>query len=271
MAILVAGGTKGIGRAIAKAFAEQAGDVFLGYHGDDAAAAAAAEAVSQAGGRPHLVKADAGTPEGCAAMAEAARAVAGHLDQVVHCAVDAYASTALAADPARFARAVTTNGTSLLFLVQAVLPLLASGSTVFYLTSRGGRIVVPNYAAVGVAKALAESLMRYLAVELAPRGVRINAIAPAIVETDAVQDIVRRGGWRHRSSRRQPQSVWARGQGRGLHQPHALARLASRRIHSGAGHLRQRRRESERLISRHRRSISVALAIPPDSHIVCKP
>ena len=116
--------------------------MFLGYHGDDAAAAAAAEAVSQAGGRPHLVKADAGTPEGCAAMAEAARALAGRLDQVVHCVVDAYASTALAADPARFARAVTTNGTSLLFLVQAVLPLLASGSTVFYLTSRGGRIVV---------------------------------------------------------------------------------------------------------------------------------
>jgi enoyl-[acyl-carrier protein] reductase III len=189
MAILVAGGTKGIGLAIAKAFAKDAGDVFLGYHADAAAADMAAEAVAEAGGRPHLVKADAGTPEGCAAMAEAARMVTGRLDQVVHCAVDAYASAALSADPARFARAVTTNGTSLLFLVQAVLPLLSRGSTVFYLTSRGGRIVVPNYAAVGVAKALAESLLRYLAVELAPRGVRINAIAPAIVDTDAVRTL----------------------------------------------------------------------------------
>ena len=125
MAILVAGGTKGIGLAVAKAFAREAGDVFLAYHGDDAAAAsAAAEAVVDAGGRPHLIKADAGTPEGCAAMAEAVRPVVGRLDQVVHCAVDAYRSTALAADPARFARAVTTNGTSLLFLVQAALPLL---------------------------------------------------------------------------------------------------------------------------------------------------
>jgi NAD(P)-dependent dehydrogenase (short-subunit alcohol dehydrogenase family) len=61
------------------------------------------------------------------------------------------------------------------------------GSSVFYLTSRGGRMVVQNYAAVGVGKALAESLMRYLAVELAPRGIRINAIAPSIVETDAVR------------------------------------------------------------------------------------
>jgi enoyl-[acyl-carrier-protein] reductase (NADH) len=49
-------------------------------------------------------------------------------------------------DPARFTRAVITNGASLLFLVQAVLPLLARGSTVFFLTSRGGRVVVPNYA-----------------------------------------------------------------------------------------------------------------------------
>lgn len=187
MTILVAAGTKGIGLAIAKAFAADAGDVILAYHSDEAAALAASETVKQAGGRPRLVKADAGTPDGCAAMAAAAARVADRLDQVVHCVVDPYASSALAADPARFARAITTNGTSLLFLVQAALPLLHRGSSVTYLTSRGGRIVVPNYAAVGVAKALAESLMRYLAVELAPRGVRINAVAPAIVETDAVR------------------------------------------------------------------------------------
>jgi enoyl-[acyl-carrier protein] reductase III len=88
MTILIAGGTKGIGLAIAKAFAEDAGDVILGYHSDAVAAAMAAEAVTKAGGRPHLVKADAGTPEGRAAMATAARAVAGRLDQVVHCATE---------------------------------------------------------------------------------------------------------------------------------------------------------------------------------------
>ena len=187
MTILIVGGTKGIGLAIAKAFAPDAGNVILAYHSDEDAALAASEAVVQAGGRASLVKADAGTPEGCAAMIDAARALTDRLDQVVHCAVDAYASPALAADPIRFARAVTTNGTSLLFLVQAALPLLSRGSTIFYMTSRGGRIVVPNYAAVGVSKALAESLMRYLAVELAPKGVRMNAIAPAIVETDAVR------------------------------------------------------------------------------------
>ncbi|HLJ72296.1 MAG TPA: SDR family oxidoreductase [Roseiarcus sp.] len=187
MTILIAGGTKGIGLAVAKAFAPEAGDVFLGYHSDDEAAQEAAASVEAAGGRPHLVKADVAAPEGCAAMAEAVRTSAGRLDQLVHCAVDAYASSALGADPARFARAISANGASLLYLVQAALPLMPRGASIFYLTSRGGRIVVPNYAAVGVAKALAESLMRYLAVELAPKGVRINAVAPAIVETDAVR------------------------------------------------------------------------------------
>jgi len=189
MAILIAGGTKGIGLAIAKAFSRDEGDVFLGYHNDDHAARTAVEAVTSAGGKACLIKADVATLEGCTHMADVVRSTCGKLDQLVHCAVDPYATTLLEADPARFARAVTTNGTSLLYLVQAALPLMRRGSTVFYLTSRGGRVVVPNYASVGVAKALAESLMRYLAVELAPRGIRINAIAPAIVETDAVRTL----------------------------------------------------------------------------------
>ena len=187
MSILITGGTKGIGLAISKAFAPTAGDVFLNYHADDSAAEKAAATIRALGGRPHLIKADAGTSDGCAGIIAVVRKTTSQLDQVVHCALDAYASPVLDADPDRFARAVVTNGVSLLFLVQAAMPLLTRGSTIFFLTSRGGRIVVPNYAAIGIAKALAESLIRYMAVELAPKGIRINAVAPAIVETDAVR------------------------------------------------------------------------------------
>jgi enoyl-[acyl-carrier protein] reductase III len=64
MSILVTGGTKGIGLAIAKAFAQPGNHVFLNYLADDAAAAQAAHAIVGAGGTPHLVKADVGTPRG---------------------------------------------------------------------------------------------------------------------------------------------------------------------------------------------------------------
>lgn len=189
MAILVTGGTKGIGLDIAQAFAGPSAEIFLNYHADQAAAEAARALIEATGARCTLIRADAGTPEGCATLAAAVGAQVARLDQIVHCAVDAYASPALTADPARFTKAAVTNGLSLLFLVQACLPLLQRGSAVFFLTSRGGRIVVENYAAIGVGKAASESMVRYLATELAPRGIRINCIAPSIVETDAVRTL----------------------------------------------------------------------------------
>lgn len=189
MAILVTGGSRGIGLEIARAFARDGGSVFVNYSADDDRATEARKLIEGDGGQCTLIKGDVGTPEGCARIADALQAHTAHLDQVVHSAVMAYASNTLGADPGRFAQAVAVNGMSLLYLTQAVQGLLRRGSSIFYLSSRGGRTVIGNYAAIGVGKALAESLVRYLAVELAPQGIRINAIAPGIVETDAVRAV----------------------------------------------------------------------------------
>ena len=189
MATLVVGGSRGIGLEIARAFARDGGVVFVAYATDDDRAAEARRLIESDGGQCTLIKGDVGTPDGCARIADAVRAHTAHLDHFVHSAVMAYATNTLDADASRFAQALTVNGTSLLYLTQAVQDLLRRGSSVFYLSSRGGRTVIENYAAIGAAKALAESLVRYLAVELAPRGIRINAIAPGIVETDAVRAV----------------------------------------------------------------------------------
>ena len=134
MEILVTGGTKGLGVEIAKALAAPGADVFLNYHSDVEAAASAEREISSLGATCHLLETDAGTPKGCAEISAFVAARTDRLDQVVHYA---YASPALTADPKRFTQAAVINGMSLLFLTQAVLPLLSRGSTIFFLTSRG--------------------------------------------------------------------------------------------------------------------------------------
>ncbi len=189
MAILVTGGSKGIGWQVALSFSEPGNHVFLNYASDDAAAAAAKEAVEARGAHCHVLKGDAGTPEGCKEIMQSVAAEVERIDQLVHCAVRAVPKPALECDPHEFTAAVNLNGTALLYLTQAAMPLFGRGSTIFFLSSRGSRIVVPNYAAIGIAKSLAESLVRYLATELAPHGIRINSIAPGVVDTDAVRTI----------------------------------------------------------------------------------
>lgn len=189
MSILVTGGTKGIGLAIALRFAKPQGDVFLNYHSDDAAALKAKQQVESRGARCYLVKGDVGTPEGVRNVMEQVQSKVMQLDQLVHCAVRVIAQPVLEINAEEFTKAVNLNGTALFYLVQSALPLLRRGSTVFYLSSRGSRMVIKNYAAVGVAKALAESLVRYLCTELAPHGIRINAVAPTAVDTEALRAV----------------------------------------------------------------------------------
>jgi len=189
MSVFVSGGTKGIGRAVALHFSRAGSTLFLNYAADQEEAARAKAEVEARGAACHLIKQDVGTPQGAAAALAEVERHASRIDLLVHCALRVVAAPVLEVDLDRFTRAIELNGLALLYLVRAALPLLARGSSVVLLTSRGGRVVVSNYAAVGSAKALAESLMRYLAVELAPRGVRINAVAPGMVDTEALRAV----------------------------------------------------------------------------------
>jgi NAD(P)-dependent dehydrogenase (short-subunit alcohol dehydrogenase family) len=185
VAICITGGSSGLGRAIAERFARSGTDVFINYHANDVAAAEAAAAVESAGGSAHLVKADVGTPEGAREVIGAVAARVDHLDQLVHCAAKALNGPLLEADPEELEEAVAVNGLALVNLTREALPLLGEGSTVFYVSSRGARQVIPNYGALGTAKALGEHIVRYLAREMAPRGVRVLTVSPGAVDTAA--------------------------------------------------------------------------------------
>ncbi|ANH37608.1 Enoyl-[acyl-carrier-protein] reductase [NADPH] FabL [Nocardioides dokdonensis FR1436] len=185
MTVLVTGGSSGIGRAIAEHWGGLGHDVVINYHANDAAAQEAVAAVEAAGGRTHLVKADVGSQAGVDALVAAVAEVTDSLDLFVHCAGLAVTGSALEIDPERLAQAIAVNATSLVPLAQGLLPVLKPGSSLVYISSRGARSYVPSYVALGPSKALGEALVRYLAVELAPRGVRANTVAAGALDTPA--------------------------------------------------------------------------------------
>ncbi len=189
MSVLITGGTKGIGLAIARRFATDGAEVFLAYRQDAVAAAKAVSEIEGLGGRAVALQADVGSPQGARRMIDEIAAKTDRLDLIVHGAVKVLVGPLLELDGDELAEAITLNGTSLVFLVQAALPLLKRGSGVVFLSSRGSRQNVPAYAAIGAGKALAESFARYLVPELAPRGIRINCVAPGTLDTEAVRHL----------------------------------------------------------------------------------
>ena len=190
MTLIVTGGTKGIGLAIADHMAAPGRRQTLVYHSDEAAAAAARAQLEAKGAVVTLVRAVFGLRDEIERIMGEVEVEPGHPTCLVHSAAMIYPTSVLAADPETFTQAMQVNGLSLFHLVQAGLPLFGAGSSIVLVSSAGARTNSANYAALGVGKAMAESLMRYLAPELAPKGIRINAVAPGLVATTSVAGMV---------------------------------------------------------------------------------
>lgn len=188
-AILITGGTKGIGLAIAERFAGPGVSIYLNYRADAIAATRAVERLTALGATVHAIQGDVSTPAGARALMEEVARTTDHLDVIVHGAVTVLVGALLDMDGDALADAITVNGTSLVFVVQAARALLVRGTSIVFLSSRGSRQIVPAYAAIGAGKALAEAFVRYLVPELAPLGVRINCVAPGTLDTEAVRNL----------------------------------------------------------------------------------
>jgi len=186
---IIAGGTKGIGLESAIAVAEEGDTVILGYRSDSAAAEQALARCAALNITAIALAVDMGSPEGVASLVAAAQETGLPFGHLVHSVGEVVPGNLTTMSPGDFAHALEANGTSLLGLVRSALPHLEAGSTVLYVTSRGGRAVYPGYGSLGPAKALAEALVRYLAVELAPQGIRVNAFAPGAQDTGALRAV----------------------------------------------------------------------------------
>ncbi|MGD0715527.1 MAG: SDR family oxidoreductase [Gaiellaceae bacterium] len=181
--VMVTGGTRGIGLAIAlRLVRDGATRMVLGYLRNDDAAEAAAEQVRAAGAEPVLVRGNISSGRVVAELA-----AAGPYRVVVHNAATGVARPALETDDKHWDWTLNANARSLLALTRATAPSMESGSAIVAISSLGSQRVLDNYVLIGASKAALESVVRYLAVELAPRGIRANAVSAGVVDTGALE------------------------------------------------------------------------------------
>ena len=181
--VLVTGGSRGIGREIALRFARQgAARVAIGYLRSDRAAAETAEELSALGSEPVLLRGNLGDPARVAALLDEVE----ELDVIVANAATGVIRPALELEEKHWDWTLDANARSLFTLARLAAPRLPAGGSIIALSSLGSNRVLENYVLVGVSKAAIEALVRYLAVELAPRAVRVNAVSAGLVETGAL-------------------------------------------------------------------------------------
>ncbi len=179
--VLVTGGSRGIGKAIALRFASLgARRVAIGYMRADRAAEETASELRGVGAEPVLVRGNVSSQRVAEEVGEL-----GPLDVLVHAAATGVIRPALETEDKHWDWTLSANARALLSLARAAAPSMPAGSSIVGISSLGSTRVLENYALVGASKAALEALVRYLAVELAP-GIRVNAVSAGVVETGAL-------------------------------------------------------------------------------------
>ena len=182
MTVFVSGGTRGIGRAIALRFARDGADrVAIGYLRNDRAAEETAAELRALGAEPVLVRGNITSER---VLGEVA--ALGPLDVLVHNAATGVIRPALETEDKHWDWTLNANARALLQLARVAAPSMPEGSSIVAISSLGAQRVLANYVLIGTSKAALESLVRYLAVELAPR-IRVNAVSGGVVETGALE------------------------------------------------------------------------------------
>ena len=189
---LVTGASRGIGRATALALAKAGAHVLVHYRDNAQEAASVVAAIEAENGRADAVPADLGTPDGAALLAKEVRSIVGdRLDVLVLNA--GISKSALIADYTLedFDSLFAANVRGPFFLVQHLLPVLGEGSSIVVISSLGARSVGgksgpenPSILAYASTKGALETLVRNWAAILGPNGIRVNAVAPGVIDTD---------------------------------------------------------------------------------------
>lgn len=182
---LVTGASRGIGRAAALALARANAQVLVHYGRGAREAKAVVEEIRATGGRAEAIGADLAAADGPNELAKKVRLIVGdRLDILVANAGISKAATIEETTIADFDAQFAVNVRAPFFLVQQLLPILGDRSSIVFTSSLAAHAAVGNLSAYAATKGAIDTLVKHFAFILGPRGIRVNAVAPGVVETD---------------------------------------------------------------------------------------
>ncbi len=185
-AALVTGGSRGIGRAVALRLAESGvKTIIVNYLENNAAAENTRRDVEARGAECVLARANLAQPAEIDRLFQTITGAAPDLGIYVHCAALGAFKPTLTTKSNQWDLTMNVGARSFLLCAQKCIGLMKQGS-IIAVSSLGSERVLPHYGAIGVSKAALESTVRYLAVEFAPLGIRVNAVSAGLVRTESI-------------------------------------------------------------------------------------
>jgi len=182
---LVTGASRGIGRAAALALAKAGAQVLVHYGRNAAEARSVVDQIRAEGGRAEAIGADLAAPDGPAMLAAKVREIVGdRLDILVANAGISKAASIEDMTLEDFDALFAVNVRAPYFLVQQLLPILKEGSSVVFTSSLAAHAAVGNLSAYAATKGAVDTLVKHFAAILGARGIRVNAVAPGVVDTE---------------------------------------------------------------------------------------
>jgi enoyl-[acyl-carrier protein] reductase III len=186
--IFISGGTRGIGRAISLLLAEKNHTLFLNYLRDDESALKVKKEAEKKGAKVLLLPGNIGDPEAIVSIFKLIQKETQRLDALIHSAALGVFKPVHQLRVKDWDISLDVNAKAFLGLTQAALPLMKTrGGKIVAISSLGAQRFTPHYGAIGISKAALESLVRYLAVELASYKIHVNAVSGGLVETDSLK------------------------------------------------------------------------------------
>ncbi len=186
---LITGGSRGIGRAIALKLAAHGADIIINYARKTSAAEQTCADIETLGKRAIAIKANLADADKIAAMFDRIESEFGRCDILVGNAASGIPRPVLETTDKHWDWTMDINARSILRCAHRAVPLMETRGwgRIITISSQGSTRVIPNYGITGLSKAVIEALTRYLAVDLAEKGIAVNAISPGVVDTDALK------------------------------------------------------------------------------------